>query len=325
MEESANQKADFHQSTGETEPSPAQISDSQAKDISISFDSQTVRTVLSAKGILAVVFAAIGYFLGWRFLFSYYGGLGLDPSFFTFAPTDVIFAGWRLYMLIAVLVIVAALSIAPIQKIFQIVATRSGLPPLIRVFYVLVVIGLALMIWCGYQALFVLGAHHTLSFFVWSFATLAILWIALVLGERIYSEVKIARSQHLPSTLFRVLFASPLTWLTIVGVWLIVTMTYFSSWNGWLYSRRDRDMESRLQIVSLYVDRELDISNGQVVRQGVWLYDELRFVFKTDDTFFAFRPEEVQDGIVKLYAVPREHIVEFHLKSWLDKLVHTGP
>lgn len=303
----------------------AQQAKENESDVSVHSIEEIFRSVLSAKGMLvpAVVLGGIGYFLGWRFLFSYYGGFGLDPAFFSFSPTEVVSAGWRMYILITALVILAAFLLAVCQKVMQYLLRKQGLRFIISIFFVFLVAGIALVIYVVYQFFFVWGAHSTNTFYIWAFVSLMCLWIAFIFGQRIHAVFKTKTSQtDLLFAAFRIAFPTPPLWLAIICLGFIITMAFFSGWNGLAYSKRDLGVGSRLQIATLYVSEQLDIPNGQLVRDGVWLYDDLRFIFKTDDIYFLFRLEEVNDDIATLYAIPKKHVLEFRLRSWYDKVVH---
>ena len=86
-----------------------------------------------------------------------------------------------------------------------------------------------------------------------------------------------------------------------------------------LINTRDKSEISRLQLVEIYSDKALDIPNGRLIRPGTYLIEDLRFVYKTEEIYFVFRLSEVQDGIVKLYAIPKPTVLQLTLRSWFYK------
>jgi hypothetical protein len=89
-----------------------------------------------------------------------------------------------------------------------------------------------------------------------------------------------------------------------------------SSYNAAIYATRDRGVDSTLQIATFYVNEELEIPDGQRVKENVWMYDNLRFLIKVDTNYFVFRIDEVKSNITTLYGISEDKLVELELKSW---------
>jgi hypothetical protein len=286
---------------------------------------ETIGAVFSPEGILVptVVLGAIGYFLGWRYLFSYYGSFGLDTSLFSFSPTEVISAGWRIYLVIAVLVLWGAGLLMLGNYLSKYLARKEKSHYLLAAFFVTTVVAALLLGYVVYQFVFVWGAHSTLWFYVWAFAALSFLWVLVVLGVNISAAHGADKedARTLPAA-FRVVFASPSLWLGILGLGLVVVLAWFASWLALRASVRDRSDESRLPIASFYVSEELGIPDGHLVQDGVWLYDDLRLVLKSDDTYFAFDPSQVRNDIATVYGIPQEYVMAAWLRNWYDKVAN---
>jgi hypothetical protein len=281
----------------------------------------TPKAISATEGLLVVAVSAIAYFLGWRFLFAYYSGFGLDPSLFVVSPTDVIFAGWRIYGLIAGLLVSATMMRAVIQGFLRHSVQKQRLKAVTRGFYFLLAISIAIGLYVISQLVrFFFGSGSaSFVFYVFAFADIALLWATFVFGEYIHRVARPTVTQDSVFTLFRIVFTVPKIWLVVIALATVLILALFSSGSGVVYSARDRQPGTRLNSVTFYVDRQLSIPNGIQVRNEVWRYGDLRLVTKTDDTYFAFRLDEVINGIATLYGIPKEHVIEFQTRPWNDK------
>jgi hypothetical protein len=285
---------------------------------------QITRLIFSDKAILAIVLGAIGYFFGWRFLFSYYGGFGLDPAFFSFSPIDVISAGWRIYVFVAGVILGAVTTLQIGKTIVQYQLALNRVKPVLVFFALFLLIGVLFGLYLLYRFFFIMGAHSTLEFYLVAAVTLICIWISYVIGETVYTYLQKPRAigSSFFFWLYKLVFPNPFIWFMGVAILFIGITAYFSSYVGALNNNRDKAEGSRLQLVEVYSSTELDIPNGQLIRPGTWLYEDLRFVYKTEDIYFVFRLAEVQDGIVTLYAIPRSAVLQLTLRSWFYKLLH---
>ena len=276
-----------------------------------------LQSIDASKSLIAIVLGAVAYFLGWRFLFSYYAGFGLDSALFTVSPTDVIFAGWRIYFLLAGLLTLAILIWFVCRNLSQHLAQKLRLKSLVPIFYVILAAGMTLGAYVAYQFVtFYLGTSvATFRFYLTAFATIALLWIAFALGTHIHRTTRSTTSHDSAYTLFHMLFSFPFVWLVGISLVTIITLALFSSQTGTIYSARDRGEGGLLSRAAFYVDQQLDIPDGHEVRPGVWRYGNLRLVTKTDDTYFVFRPA---GAVNDLYAIRKDHVIEFHTRPWFD-------
>lgn len=266
---------------------------------------------------LAIFIGAIGYFLGWRFLYTYYGSFGLDASFFHFTPTEVISAGWRSFLLMGVFIIIAAFLYIAGKQLSNYVLIKKGWRFTCRIFNLALLVFLVILfiLWDLFYNSW--GTYLIKDFFIWSSVLLVILWISYVIGESLFMIEKSEEdNKSANAKYFRIFFPSPFLWLVSVSLGFIILMMFLSSYNAALYARRDKGAGSTLQIASFYVSGELDISDGRFIGNDIWNYDDLRFLTKADDTYFVFRIDEVVNNITTLYAIPADRVVEYRLKSW---------
>jgi hypothetical protein len=276
---------------------------------------ETVGSFFSAKGLIIATAGVIGYFLGWRFLYAYYGDFGLDSIFFSFSPPDVISSGWRIYVIIAVLAVGAAALLETIRSVIKHLLDKQQIRQAIYLFFVFFIFGAILVSLVIYCFIFIYASHISLNFYVLAFAGLACLWVAFGAGEKLH-EMKQKENNLWYQKAFRFLFPNPILWLTTISIGCVITLAFFSSWFGLTYSKRDQSEASRLQIAKICVDRQLSIPDGQSVNQDEWCYSNLRFLYEADNTYFVFRTSEVSFDATTLYAIPQDSVVEFWLQPW---------
>lgn len=312
----------------------ARQSDKQRKNDPKSPETQDVdndylgvlRSIFSNSTVIAVIFSALLYFWGWRYIFSYYASFGLDPIFFSFSPMDIIFSGWRVYVYVLSLVTVAIFLLTLFRKNVYGRITTKDIKYSLRLFFIIFEISLALIAFEAYQYFYVFGAHSTSRYFFWAFVMLLFLYVSFLIGYGIYQfETTPSMTSSPLLTVFRWLFPSPEIWS--VGLLLVFVFVFsaFSSFEGLVYSKRDQGSGSRLQIATVYLNKPLAISGAQPIQLETWVVDDLRILFKTEDMYFFFRTEEVErnDGVPIIYAVPKEAVEQLLLRSWYDKFAHS--
>jgi len=276
---------------------------------------ETVGAFFSTKGLIIVTAGGIGYFLGWRFLYAYYGDFGLDPIFFSFSPTDVISSGWRVYVIIAALAVVEAVLLETARYFVKSLLDKRHVRQAIYLFLTFLTFGVILISLVIYRFIFIYASHISLSFYVLAFAGLSCLWLSFGTGEKLH-ELNQKENKSWLQNFFRLLFPSPILWLTIISLGCVITLAFFSSWLGLTYSKRDQSDVSRLQIAKICVDKQLSIPDGQLVNTEEWCYSNLRFLYEADKTYFVFRTSEVSFDATTLYAIPQDSVVEFWLQPW---------
>ena len=279
-------------------------------------------TIDATKGLLAVFLSAVAYFLGWRFLFTYYEGFGLSSTLFSLTPTDVILSGWRIYAIFASLLILAIMNWTFSQGVSKYVIRERGIRSAIRVTYAFLLIGSVATIFIFWQVVkfFFFGTRNDLVFYVSGITCVGFFWVALAFGR--YTDTSISQSRvkiQVPA-LFKVIFSHSRLWLATVCLGAVLMLAFLSSGIGGYYSSRDRHIGSRLPIVSLYSTKELNIPNSQQIQNGIWQYNDLRLVAKTSDTYFVFRLNEVIDDVAIVYAIPNDQIVMFDTGPWFPSM-----
>lgn len=276
---------------------------------------ETVGTFFSSKGLIVVTAGGIGYFLGWRFLYAYYGDFGLDPIFFSFSPADVISSGWRIYVIIALLAAGVAVLLEIIRYFAKNLLDKQRVNQVFYLFISFFILGTIIISLVIYRFVFVYASHISLDFYILAFSGLACLWLSFGAGEKLYGLSQ-KENKAWNQKVFRVIFPSPILWLTIISIGCIITLAFFSSWLGLTYSKRDQSDTSRLQIAKICVDKQLAIPDGQLVNQNEWCYSDLRFLYEADKTYFVFRTSEVLFDATTLYAIPQDSVIEFWLQPW---------
>jgi hypothetical protein len=192
---------------------------------------------------------------------------------------------------------------------------------------------LTLGISCGlagfelYNYLLVFGAHSTSQFFVWAFIMLFFFYVTFLIGYAIFSSQNVLKAK--PSLLvksFAWIFPSSEIWVLFLVLIFVFTLSAFSSWEGLAFSKRDQGNGSRLQIATIYLNKPLAITGIQPAESGTWIVDDLRILFKTQDMYFFFRTEEVEqnDGVPIIYSIPKGAVEEIILRPWYDKFVHAA-
>jgi hypothetical protein len=142
----------------------------------------TFGSLILDKAFLVLLIGAIGYFLGWRFLYTYYGSFGLDASFFHFTPTDVVEAGWRSFLIMAGFIVIAAFIYTAGKQICLQNIRVKGWLFVLRLFIIILIISILLLLISIYM-LFIWGTYLIQNFFIWTILTLAAFWIAHIIGE----------------------------------------------------------------------------------------------------------------------------------------------
>lgn len=279
-------------------------------------------TIDATKGLLAVFLSAVAYFLGWRFLFTYYEGFGLSSTLFSLTPTDVILSGWRIYAIFAILLLLAIMSWRVSQDVSKYVIRESGLRSAIKVTYALLLIGSVATIFSFWQIVqfFFFGTRNELIFYVSGTACIGFFWAALAFGRYTDTSISQSRVRIQVPTLFKVIFTHSRLWLATLCLGAVLILAFFSSGIGGYYSSRDRHIGSRLPVVSLYTTKELNIPNSQQIQNGIWQYNDLRLVAKTNDTYFVFRLNEVVNDIAIVYAIPKDQLVQFDTRPWFSSM-----
>jgi hypothetical protein len=275
---------------------------------------ERIGVFFSNKGLIIATAGVIGYFLGWRYLYAYYGDFGLDPIFFSFSPTDVISSGWRIYVVIAMLIVGAAILLQAIQALVVSFLDKQRTRPAVFLFIAFLISGVTLISLVIYRFIFIYASHISLNFYMLAFAGLACLWVAFGAGEKLQEFDRYDDSGD--QKILRFLFPSPILWLTMISIGCVITLAFFSSWLGLTYSKRDQSEASRLQITRICVNRQLSIPDGQSANESEWCYANLRFLYEADNTYFVFRPSEVAFDASTLYAIPKDSVVEFWLQPW---------
>jgi hypothetical protein len=269
----------------------------------------TFGSLILDKAFLVLLIGAIGYFLGWRFLYTYYGSFGLDASFFYLTPTDVVEAGWRSFLIMAVFLILAAVIYTSGKHICLQQIRIKGWHFALRLFIIVLIISILLLVVSIYM-LFIWGTYLIIDFFILTIFTLAAFWITHIIGESLHETFKSNEKKwDLRSKFFTMVYPSPLLWLVTIIIGFIFLLAFLSSYNAALYATRDRGIDSTLQIATLYVKEELEIPDGQMLKNGVWMYDNLRFLLKADTTYFVFRLDEVTSNITTLYGISEEKLI----------------
>jgi hypothetical protein len=289
-------------------------------------DSKSVlQSVFSATSLIAIIFAALLYFWGWRYISSYYAAFGVDPIFFSFSPTDIIFSGWRVYVAVLCLVAVGTFLLTLFQKNIDGKITIRNLNTTVALFWLALAVSCGLAAFELYKYLFVFGAHSTYQFFVWAFIMLFFFYVTFLTGYAIFKSQSIpkARSSLLIRS-FEWIFPASEIWVLFLVLIFIFTLSAFSSWEGLAFSKRDQGNGSRLQIATIYLNKPLVITGIQPTQSGTWMADDLRILFKTEDMYFFFRTEEVEqnDGVPIIYSIPKAAVEEIILRSWYDKFAH---
>jgi hypothetical protein len=301
----------------------------QEKDKTEQEDERTakdiLRSILSIPSLIAIIFGALLYFWGWRYIFSYYASFGLDPIFFSFSPTDIIFSGWRVYVVVLGLVALGIFILISFENNFPARIPQKEINKTVALFWLTLALSFVLAVFEIIQYLFVFGAHSTYEYFIWAFFMLFFLYLSVLVGYKIYnSNLIFTTKSPLFIKLFRWIFPSPEIWILFFALIFTFVLSAFSSWEGLVFSKRDQGNNSRLQIATVYLNKPLEISGIQPVSSGTWLVDDLRILFKTQEMYFFFRTEEVDlnDGVPIIYAIPRETVEQILLRSWYDKFAH---
>jgi hypothetical protein len=272
------------------------------------------------------VFGALRYFWGWRYVFSYYAAFGLDPIFFSFSPTDIIFSGWRVYMIALCLAVGAIFLLSLFQNNIYGNITIKNIKQAMVLFFIALEISLALLTFEAYEYIYVFGAHSTSRYFFWAFIMLFFLSITFLIGHGIFKSkiILLAKSSPLIEV-FRWIYPSSEIWGTALVLVFVFVLSAFASWDGLVYSKRDQGNGSRLQIATVYLNKPLVITGIQATHSGTWLVDDLRILFKTEDMYFFFHTTEVEqnDGVPIIYAIPKNAVEQILLRSWYDKFAHS--
>ncbi|MBN1872892.1 MAG: hypothetical protein JXA33_01575 [Anaerolineae bacterium] len=319
METRAPQSTDEHnRNTRTVSPQNEKI---VPEESAVSERPTTPKAISATEGLLVLGVSAIAYFLGWRFLFAYYSGFGLDPSLFVVSPTEVIFAGWRIYGLIAGLIVSAVVMRSIIQGFLRHSVQKQRLKAIVRGFYLLLAISVVIGLYVVSQLVWFFFGSGSASFIFYAFAftDIALLWATFVFGEYIHRVARPTVTQDSVFTLYRIVFAVQKLWVVVIALATVLILALFSSGSGVVYSARDRQPETRLNKVTFYVDRQLSIPNGIQISDEVWCYSDLRLVTKTDDTYFAFRLDEVINDTATLYGIPKDRVIEFQTRPWYDR------
>jgi hypothetical protein len=277
----------------------------------------TISSTLLNTGISAVVLGTIGYFLGYRYISWYYTAFGLSPAFFSFSPTDIIFAAWRIYLLFAILLVLASFAYILCQALTDYLVRKRGLNFVTSFYFLLLLAGIGALMYVWYQYQLATGANLELGFYIWPFAGLTLLWMSFAVGKHIHALVKMETYQGTPLVgVYKIVFPTPWLWLGIICLASIFFAAIYTSFTAYSDSKRDQGSDSRLQQATLYTTEQLNIPSGQQTSSNTWVYDDLRFLFKSDGTYFVFRTSEVIGNIPTVYAVPEKYIAEFHLRPW---------
>jgi len=272
--------------------------------------------VVLDKAILAVILGAVGYILGWRFLSAYYSSFGIDETLFSFSPTFIVSAGWRIYILVTVLVSIFAAILVITRKITDFILLRRGGRLLTVLFFVSLLAGIVLLLF-SLNSLWARGTYLFKEFFFLATASLLLFWIAFIFAQSIQRLIHEKRSRLSTSLIFFSLFyPSPLIWSAGLFVHFIFLIMFLSTYNGIIYARGDKGPNSSLPLAQFYSDRKLSIPFGNQVSQDVWYYNDLRYLYKTDEVYFFLRLTEVQNNAPTLYAIPKERIIEYRFQPW---------
>ena len=274
---------------------------------------QSVRPLLSDKSILAAGIAVIAYFIGWRFLYFYYANFGLESSFFMFSPIDVFSAGWRIYTITGLFILLAVFILFSMEKL----STRflkDQNNRLITLYILIQLVGIGLSCYVVYSFFFVRGAHSTLLFYIYAIASVLFVWIAYCLGRQIDRMIETKPGRKSLATVFKFIYPSGSFWLVTISMAFIIVMAFLASYLGLRYTLRDTSNNSRLPIATLYTNQPLDIPNGVEIRAGVWKYDNLRYLYKTNDFYFVFRTNEWESQ--GIYVVPQKSLTMVQMINW---------
>jgi hypothetical protein len=284
---------------------------------------KTFEKYIPAIGVMIGILVTLGYFFGWRYMFSYYSGFGIDPIYFKFPPTDIFYNGWRIYLFIFCSAIISIYLFIVVKDRANDLIQKEKYNLLAIVFILFSSFGIlsAGLLFAGWLTLW--GFHAGIYFYILGYSAYGFLLTALSLGSVISSK-PVIYSLRKPKffTLFKLIYPNPQLWLVFLFVFYFFMTTYFSGWNGTRNYLRDSGEYSRLQILNLYTNHPVNISGGTKVRDRLWMYSDLRLVYMTDHYYFVFKPEEVQRSIVKLHVIPNDTIEEIELKSWYDKFAH---
>lgn len=284
-----------------------------------------LRSIFSATSVIAIIFGALLYFWGWRYIFSYYASFGLDPIFFSFSPTDIIFSGWRVYVVVLGLIALGAFILISFQNNLSEKVSPQDIKRTITLFWVTLGLSFVLATFEMYQYFYIFGAHSTHQYFIWAFFMLFFMYLSVLVGHRIYKSKIIPTTRSSFTTrLFQWIFPSPEIWVLFLALVFTFVLSVFSSWEGLIFSKRDQGNGSRLQIATVYLNKPLVIPGIQSVSSETWAVDNLRILFKTEDMYFFFRTEEVEqnDGVPIIYAIPKDSVEQLLLRSWYDKFAH---
>ena len=205
--------------------------------------------------------------------------------FLSFSPIDVFSAGWRIYTVIALLVVLATVLMWVTQQVVHTLLQKRGTRIVFVLFYVLLVISVATALFVIVQ--FIVGpAKASLGFHILAYICLMILWIAYAVGGQIHPLAIREKNTSRTLSIFNIVFPNSTICFLIIFIGFTIITMFLSSHLGWRQYMRDREeFSSRLPIATFYTNEELDISNGKYLQNNSWAYDNLRFLFKTNDLY----------------------------------------
>lgn len=273
------------------------------------------------KGLFVVIAGAIGYFLGWRYLYSYFGAFGLDPSLLIFSPTEIISAGWRMYVAIATALLLGAVAFLASRRLSRYWCDQRYCRRAVILFLVSLLAGVLLLAVITFLIFFGPGVHIYLWFHVLTFIGILFVWLAFAFAIGIQSSDHFQQytSRQIRSLVDWLMFDYRL-WTAAILLYLTVALALFSGWIGFTYSLRDRSSASRLQAVTIFSNEELDMPAGTEIRSGVWAYDKLRLLYRSTELNVVFRLSEIgPNNETTLYLIPNSAVVDMHMESWAQQ------
>ena len=265
--------------------------------------------IFNEKSPVAIALIALFYFSGWRFITSYYGNFGLNSDLLSLSIIEVFSSGWRIYFIILFLLLVFYIGHVLLSR-FVLKTDKKHFKFLFSFFYVSLSTAIILILVNIYRWVFVFGAHSELQFYLLALLSLIALFISTSLGNSLFSVTKHYK-------FFNFIYPDKFFWSAVFIITFVGYIVVFSSWMGLLYSRRDQGIFSTLQKIEIHSVDKLLIP-GEVEEKNQYAYKDLRLLYVNEEYLFTFRNNEIEDGIVTLYAVPVEKLEGFSLVSWFS-------